>query len=125
MNTKTLLEQIGGQAAIARECDISDSAVSQWAAEDSIPNARSQYLRLAHPGDHWTAYDEYLAKRVAGSMGDQKPSGAAAEHAQAHSLEQHLERCYPDLITERRVRDLPLDGPDRRKASTEKPGRGA
>jgi len=58
MDTKTLLKQIGGQAAIARECDISESAVSQWVDDDAIPNARRMYLQLAHPGDHWLSYAE-------------------------------------------------------------------
>lgn len=53
MNTQELLEAIGGQAAIAREFEISDSAVSQWASDDQLPRAREMYLRLAHPGAHW------------------------------------------------------------------------
>jgi len=56
MDTKTLLKHIGGQAAIARECRISESAVSQWVDDDSIPDARFMYLQLAHPGPHWEAY---------------------------------------------------------------------
>ena len=58
MDTQTLLKSLGGQAAVARECGISDSAVSQWVDEDFIPQARRQYLRLAHPGEHWDAYDD-------------------------------------------------------------------
>ena len=57
MDTKALLKQIGGQAAIARECGISESAVSQWVDEDEIPKARRMYLQLAYPGDHWASYD--------------------------------------------------------------------
>ena len=57
MDTKALLKSIGGQAAIARECGISDSAVSQWVDDDEIPSARRQYLQLAHPGAHWDEYD--------------------------------------------------------------------
>lgn len=60
MQTSNLLKAIGGQAAIARECEISDSAVSQWADNDEIPDARLKYLRLAHPGPHWAAYEKYL-----------------------------------------------------------------
>jgi DNA-binding transcriptional regulator YdaS (Cro superfamily) len=63
MDTRTLLKLIGGQAAIAKECGISESAVSQWVDDDAIPPARSMYLKLAHPGDHWEAYGEYIAQK--------------------------------------------------------------
>jgi transcriptional regulator with XRE-family HTH domain len=56
MDTKTLLKTIGGQAAIARECNVTDSAVSQWVSDNSVPHARHQYLQLAHPGPHWALY---------------------------------------------------------------------
>lgn len=55
--THTLLQAIGGQSAIAAECEVSESAVSQWATEDHLPKPREKYLRLAHPGAHWDAYD--------------------------------------------------------------------
>lgn len=64
MDTKTLLKHIGGQAAIARDFEISDSAVSQWVDDDAIPSARLKYLKLAHPGDHWTAYANHLEGKV-------------------------------------------------------------
>lgn len=64
MNTQLLLEKIGGQAAIAKECQISDAAVSQWSTEDKLPKARQQYLRLAHPGPHWAEYEAYLAEKA-------------------------------------------------------------
>lgn len=57
MHTKDLLTQIGGQAAIARECEITDSAVSQWVEKNKIPKAQQKYLRLSHPGKHWNEYD--------------------------------------------------------------------
>lgn len=63
MNTKELISAIGGQASIARECDISDAAVSQWVSFDEVPPARAQYLRLAHPGAHWEAYDAARAAK--------------------------------------------------------------
>ena len=66
MNTQTLLERIGGQAAIAKECAVTDSAVSQWAKEDRLPRARAQYLRLAHPGDHWDEYDAHQRREPGG-----------------------------------------------------------
>lgn len=65
MDTKTLLKHIGGQAAIAREFRISESAVSQWVEDDAIPNARRMYLELAHPGTHWLEYVKYLNSKNA------------------------------------------------------------
>lgn len=63
MDTQTLLKAIGGQAAIARECEITDSAVSQWRDDDEIPSARRQYLKLAHPGKHWALYEAHLKSK--------------------------------------------------------------
>ena len=61
MDTQTLLKAIGGQAFIARDCEISDAAVSQWVSAGEIPSARDKYLRLKYPGFHWLEYDTYLA----------------------------------------------------------------
>lgn len=58
METQTLLKIIGGQASVARECDITDQAVSQWASDGEIPQARRKYLELLHPGAHWDEYDK-------------------------------------------------------------------
>lgn len=63
MNTHALLKTIGGQSAIARECNVKDPAVSQWAANDEIPSARKQYLQLSHPGPHWADYEAYLVTK--------------------------------------------------------------
>ena len=60
MNTQELLRAIGGQAFIARDCEISDAAVSQWVSAGEIPSARDKYLRLKCPGSHWLEYDTYL-----------------------------------------------------------------
>ena len=60
MNTQELLKALGGQAAIARDCEISDAAVSQWVSAGFIPSARDKYLRLKCPGRHWLEYDTYL-----------------------------------------------------------------
>lgn len=68
MDTKILLKQIGGQAAIARDCEISESAVSQWANDDVIPDARLKYLRLAYPGPHWEEYANYLGEKKAAAI---------------------------------------------------------
>ena len=61
MNTQELLKALGGQAAIARDCEISDAAVSQWVSAGEIPSARDKYLRIKCPGRHWLEYDTYLA----------------------------------------------------------------
>ena len=61
MNTKSLLKALSGQAAIARDCEISDAAVSQWVRADQLPLARDKYLRIKCPGRHWLEYDTYLA----------------------------------------------------------------
>lgn len=63
MNTQMLLQRLGGQAAIAKECEVSDAAVSQWATEDHLPRARAKYLRLAHPGPHWDEYDAHIERK--------------------------------------------------------------
>lgn len=64
MDTRTLLERIGGQAAIAKECEISESAVSQWATGDYLPKPREKYLRLSHPGTHWAEWDATRPSRT-------------------------------------------------------------
>ena len=73
MTVQHLLAAIGGQAAIARECDISDEAVSQWVCGDHLPKAREKYLRLAHPGPHWDQWDAHQAAK-ARSTGTQPES---------------------------------------------------
>ena len=89
MDTQTLLKLIGGQAAIARECEISDSAVSQWVENDEIPSARRQYLQLAHPGSHWAEYEKYLSEKRVAEVPDQpeaqaeKPPAAIKSEAPA------------------------------------------
>ncbi len=128
MNTKMLLEQIGGQASIARECFVSDSAVSQWAKDDQIPTARLQYLRLAHTGAHWKLYDEYQAKKAAGVDVETEQKSAGNEHAQASgvaALRAAWEKArLAKLIKDQRLEQRPFAGPDRRNR-TDKPGRGA
>lgn len=102
MNTQTLLEAIGGQAAIARECDVTDSAVSQWAKEDQLPRARLQYLRLAHPGSHWAQYDAYLKAKAA----EAAPAGSTDSNL-AHGAA----RATLHLKRERRDQHRPHDKP--------------
>jgi hypothetical protein len=102
MNTQTLLETIGGQAAIARECDVTDSAVSQWAKDDKIPSARLQYLRLAHPGAHWTAYDAHLKA---------KPAAHDAGGSSNSNLAHGMGRATLRLNRDKRDQHSPIDRP--------------
>lgn len=44
-----VIDALGGTGEVARLCEVSDAAVSQW-RHDGIPKARLQYLRLARPG---------------------------------------------------------------------------
>jgi hypothetical protein len=76
MDTQTLLKSIGGQSVIARECDITDSAVSQWAADDEIPGARRKYLQLAHPGPHWISYESHIKAKPPKPKADKSVSHA-------------------------------------------------
>jgi DNA-binding transcriptional regulator YdaS (Cro superfamily) len=105
MNTQTLLETIGGQAAIARECDVTDSAVSQWAKDDKIPSARLQYLRLAHPGAHWAAYDAHLKASAA----VREAAGGSSNPDLAHGTA----RATLHLKRERNDQHRPTDKPSR------------
>ena len=43
-----IIDALGGTGEVARMCEVSDAAVSQW-RKDGIPRARLQYLRLARP----------------------------------------------------------------------------
>lgn len=48
MDTNTLIDKLGGTAEVARLCEVSAQAVSQW-RRDGIPQARLMYLRLLRP----------------------------------------------------------------------------
>jgi hypothetical protein len=43
-----VIDALGGTGEVARLCEVSDAAVSQW-RRDGIPKARIQFLRLARP----------------------------------------------------------------------------
>ena len=43
-----LIDLLGGTGAVARECEISDQAVSQW-RENGIPHAWKKYFLLRFP----------------------------------------------------------------------------
>lgn len=43
-----VIDALGGTNEVARLCEVTPQAVSQWRA-DGLPKARSQYLRLLRP----------------------------------------------------------------------------
>lgn len=45
-----LIDALGGTSAVAKLCDVSDAAVSQWrSAATGIPRARLMFIKLARP----------------------------------------------------------------------------
>ena len=42
------IQKLGGPSAVARMCNVTRSAVTQWKT-DGIPDARRMYLELLHP----------------------------------------------------------------------------
>ena len=44
----TIIDALGGTAEVARLCDISSQAVSQWRT-NGIPRAQMKYLRVVRP----------------------------------------------------------------------------
>lgn len=48
MNQNQIIDALGGTARVARLCEVTDAAVSQWRIE-GIPKARLMFLRLAEP----------------------------------------------------------------------------
>ena len=42
------IDALGGTGQVAKLCDVSDAAVSQW-RQNGIPKAWLKYLRLARP----------------------------------------------------------------------------
>lgn len=56
LNTEAcrVIDALGGTGEVAKLCEVSDAAVSQW-RHDGIPRARLQFLRLAHPEVFTTA----------------------------------------------------------------------
>ncbi|MRV72536.1 hypothetical protein GJ700_12530 [Duganella sp. FT92W] len=43
-----IIDALGGTSEVARLCQVSNAAVSQW-RENGIPNSRIMFLRLARP----------------------------------------------------------------------------
>lgn len=48
MDTNVIIDKLGGTAEVARLCEITAQAVSQW-RDDGIPKARLMYLTLLRP----------------------------------------------------------------------------
>lgn len=48
MDTNSIIDALGGTVAVARLCDTSPSAVSQW-RQSGIPKPRLMYLRVVRP----------------------------------------------------------------------------
>lgn len=44
-----IIDDLGGTAAVARECEITDGAVSQWRSNNFIPKPWLKYLRERFP----------------------------------------------------------------------------
>lgn len=50
MDTKTIIQRLGGTTAVSRICGITAASVSEWMQPGrGIPQAREQYLRLLRP----------------------------------------------------------------------------
>ena len=47
-NDSQIIDQLGGNTAVAKLFNVSSQAVSKW-RNDGIPDARLMYLRLAYP----------------------------------------------------------------------------
>lgn len=48
MDANQIIDAIGGTSAVAKLCNVTTGAVSQW-REDGIPRARLMYLRVIRP----------------------------------------------------------------------------
>ncbi|WP_155760614.1 hypothetical protein [Stenotrophomonas maltophilia] len=68
-----LIEAIGGTSAVARECEITHSAVSQWKTQ-GIPLPWWKYLRLRFP-------EEFEAVGQAGHGADSESNSDQADTA--------------------------------------------
>lgn len=58
LHPSNLIDAMGGTGAVARECQVSSQAVTQW-RRHGIPSARLMYLRVRFPqlfGDEMAAH---------------------------------------------------------------------
>lgn len=49
IDVSTVIERLGGTAAVAAIFGIKPPSVSEWKKDGAIPSARLMYLRLAYP----------------------------------------------------------------------------
>lgn len=63
MDANSLIERLGGDAAVAELCEVTRQAVWQW-RRDGIPKARLMFLRLAKP-EAFVASDDESQSAVA------------------------------------------------------------
>lgn len=63
-NPNAVIDGIGGTSEVARLCEVTTGAVSQW-RHGGIPKARLMYLRLARPEVFEREADPALAEDVA------------------------------------------------------------
>ena len=78
MDPKKIIEGAGGCAEVARLCECSPQAVSQWFGSDpktgkqrSIPKSRLLFLKAVRP-------DVFRAEAAAGAQGEGNSSGVAS-----------------------------------------------
>ncbi len=62
METKKLINLLGGTAKTAELCQVTQGAVSQW-IHHGIPDARLMFLKLARP-DIFTALESHADKHL-------------------------------------------------------------
>jgi len=48
MDDERIIDRLGGPVAVAKLCDVSPQAVSQW-KRDGIPRARLMFLKVVRP----------------------------------------------------------------------------
>ena len=48
MNDSDLIDKLGGTAEVAKLCEVSPAAVSQWRT-DGIPRARRMFIKVIRP----------------------------------------------------------------------------
>lgn len=48
MNANKVIDDLGGTAEVAKLCNVSMAAISQW-RENGIPDARLMYLKVIRP----------------------------------------------------------------------------
>ena len=64
MNDSELIDKAGGTSEVAKLCEVSSPAVSQWRT-DGIPKAQRKFLALARPDIDWTQRPEIQIKEAA------------------------------------------------------------